>query len=206
VRRPLRFVVFGSAVAAAVIAQPYRVVMVDGGSMSPTYESGNLVLTSRLGSGIRHGDVVVFKHEGETFVKRVAFLPGDRILQFKFEGNWTVPNNDYVVQTLRRHKTPMRFWAIPDGQIFVIGDNFCESVDSRSFGTIPLSNVLGTVTDPPRPELIQGFAGTKVFDDDSTRLAVRTQPLTGKDAQRAREYVASLERRKSGRRTVNSEQ
>jgi signal peptidase I len=194
-KRPVRFVTFGFVVGAIIVAQPYRFVMVDGASMSPTYPSGSLVITSRFDSSFHHGDAVVFQHGDETLVKRVAFVPGDRILQFKFLGDWHVPQTDFMVQTVKRHGFPERLWTVPSGQLFVLGDNYYQSVDSRMFGTISTGSVLGRVVDRSRPDLIRGYAGTAQLDDQSSQYVLRKQPLPPKDEEKVQRYYASLERR-----------
>jgi signal peptidase I len=131
------------------VAQPYRV---EQQSMQHTLEQGQYVLVDKLTPRFgpyERGDIVVFTPpEGGRvpFIKRVIGLPGDRIdihdgqvfvndvelpEPYIFDGDTTEPSSDrssYVVS--------------PD-TLFVMGDHRGNSTDSRSFGAIPLSNVIG---------------------------------------------------------------
>ena len=175
--RPFRFIVSGLALSGCLIAQPYRLVVIHGESMSPTYGSGQFVLSSRFDSSFHRGEAVVFNHEGETLVKRVAFLPGDKILEFKFLEHWIAPANDFLLARMEARGLPSRYVAIPPDRLYVLGDNAPESVDSRTFGPIPVSSVIGEVLDAPRPDRISGFAGAAELDGP-TRETFRKQPLS----------------------------
>ena len=64
------------------------------------------------------------------FIKRVYGLPGDQI-------PWALAPQDWPLE-----KGP---YTVPDGRIYVIGDNILHSDDSRKFGAFKLENVLGKV-------------------------------------------------------------
>ncbi|KAL6278121.1 hypothetical protein ACE6H2_021722 [Prunus campanulata] len=71
-----------------------------------------------------HGDVVVFSNYKERHIKRITALPGE----------WIGTRHSYDVL------------KIPEGHCWVEGDNSSSSLDSRSFGPIPLGLVQGRVT------------------------------------------------------------
>lgn len=105
--------------AAALWAQPYRPVLIVGRSMEPTLHEGSVRLGQRPLWPIRRGDVVVLSVAGTNLVKRVAGAPGD---PYRPE----LSDSDLVV---------------PDGKLFVLGDNAEDSLDSREFGLVPLDAV-----------------------------------------------------------------
>jgi signal peptidase I len=138
-------------------------------SMSPTIHPGEYVLVSRLGGSLERGDLVVFRGEnGRLYLKRVAGMPGERISIQRGE-LWVdgrrapilldpdpeapLAARYYTETGSRRHRVlfrdpwvlrstfPERF--IPRGHLFVLGDNRDRSEDSRSFGVVPLSAVVG---------------------------------------------------------------
>src|SRR5437660_8051960 len=78
----------GSLMAA--LAVPLRPTVVLGRSMAPTLRSGGCYLLN-TGYYRRHslqqGDIVVFRHRGETCTKRVYALPGQRVLLLRYDDN-----------------------------------------------------------------------------------------------------------------------
>lgn len=149
----LRIPAYTAALGAFVVLQPYRPYVVDGESMSPTFSSGQWLVGDSRPGRIERGDVVVFRYGSETMVKRVALLPGDRIERYRFLGEWKIPFNTVMRASMVRHHLPRHDLTVPTGRIYVLGDNFQESVDSRTYGTIPLRNVLAVVHGAaPTPE------------------------------------------------------
>ncbi|MEZ5538031.1 MAG: signal peptidase I [Thiolinea sp.] len=115
---------------------------------------------------VQHGDVVVFtfpNNRNVNYIKRVIGLPGDRV---QIRGEIVKVNGDTisavtsqqngldVVQEKSGNKSWVVIWkkvksspqpvydiTVPQGQVFVLGDNRNESNDSRFFDTVPLSDV-----------------------------------------------------------------
>ena len=145
----------GSLMAA--LAVPLRPTVVLGRSMAPTLRSGGCYLLN-TGYYRRHslqqGDIVVFRHCGETCTKRVYALPGQRVLLLRYDDN--IGNEiveAWAADPLRRleteHRLPQQHLEeviVPPGHCFVLGDNRPVSDDSRSFGCIPMSEILGRVS------------------------------------------------------------
>ncbi|RSK26353.1 signal peptidase I [Bacillus sp. HMF5848] len=136
--------------------------IVEGESMNPTLEDGNLLVVNKIGmkiSDLHRFDVVVFHaNEDEDFVKRVIGLPGDAI-EYKNDTlyvNGTPYDEPYLKnnkQTIIDGKLTADFTTkeyiqegiIPDGYIFVMGDNRLGSWDSRHFGLVSMDKVVGIV-------------------------------------------------------------
>lgn len=132
------------------IAQAY---VIPTGSMIGTLEIDDRVLAQRPlfdFNGINQGDIVVFDHPatldngvGNEFVKRVIATGSDSI---QARGGMVLINNvplpePYVVGSTDDFGPVV----VPDGYLFVMGDNRNFSSDSRVFGAIPESTVNGTV-------------------------------------------------------------
>jgi signal peptidase I len=113
--------------------------------------------------GPKRGDIVVFKTppvvaskcgQGGTFVKRLIGLPGDTVHENN-QGFISINGknlNEPYVQPVRRQQDVERnpsyrneTWHVPSGQYFFIGDNRGGSCDSRAWGTVPRSNLIGKV-------------------------------------------------------------
>jgi len=130
---------------------------VRGVSMQPTFETGDYILTSRITYKFRHierGDVIVFKSPQNPdieYIKRVIGLEGDTVLikngQVYVNG---VQLSEHYIKTetspiqggLVQENVPL---TIPKDHIFVLGDNRNESSDSRVFGPIKISSIIGNV-------------------------------------------------------------
>lgn len=123
-------------------------VRVDGPSMEPTYYNGNRVIVSKIAykiGEIERGDVIVFPappNPNEDYIKRVIGLPGDEIMIL----NGDVFVNDVKLDEPYISAPPinnMRRTTVPDGNVFVMGDNRNVSSDSRSWGPLAIDDIIG---------------------------------------------------------------
>lgn len=122
-------------------------VRVDGFSMLPTLQDGEFVLVNRLAYRFdtpQRGDIVVFHFPldpKQDLIKRVIGLPGDTV---SVQGGM-VKVNDEKLQEPYIAETPLYSgsWVVPDGQLFVLGDNRNDSSDSHSWGMLPFENIVG---------------------------------------------------------------
>lgn len=125
----------------AIVCQPYRPMVFVGESMAPTYRSGEFAFTVPTNGKFERGDVVVIDMPGGPIVKRVAYLPGDEIIQMRMDGEW----NDLteVNQPMPKLIDGCRYrkYRIPDGELYVLGDNRPVSLDSREFGPVAMEKV-----------------------------------------------------------------
>lgn len=116
----------------------FKSVIVDGHSMEPTLHPGERVITSKgflFIGGIRHNNIVVFKDPtgGGFVIKRVFRLAGE-----------TVPVDKWPAD----HKLEDGPYTVPDGTVFVLGDNAKQSEDSRRFGPVQVDRIIGKVVWP----------------------------------------------------------
>jgi signal peptidase I len=123
-------------------------VVVEGPSMRPTLLSGEWIVvnrvTYRVGSPQR-GDVVVFlpptNAQTDDLIKRVIGLPGET-LEIRDGSVWI--NGRLLEETYAAGSTsPENRWQVGAGEVFVMGDNRSVSLDSRSFGPIPVNEIVG---------------------------------------------------------------
>ncbi len=121
-------------------------------SMSPTLQAGDRVLVSKL--AYRSGrparrDLVAFRSDesgAQIHIKRVVGLPGDVVaLQHGILSiNGKVVNEPYV-NTDAVDRSTYGPLTIPDGHLFLLGDNRAASTDSRIVGPVPEKDVFGAV-------------------------------------------------------------
>jgi len=136
------------------IMQPNQV---KGASMEPTFQSGEYIFTSKITYKFRSmhkGDVIIFKSPKNPdieYIKRVMGLPGDMVL---VQNNEVYINGKMMSENYISAKTNL--WEggflkegetvkIPDGFVFVMGDNRPRSSDSREFGPIDINSIIGQV-------------------------------------------------------------
>ena len=126
--------------------------------MNPTLWKGDRIIVNKLSvefGTINIGDMVVFKappdvakdcHDPVTdLVKRVIGLPGDHLYS---RGNTIYVNGKPLDQRWTVDPTlgdPIRPTTVPAGRYFMMGDNHPDSCDSRTWGTVPRSDLIGKV-------------------------------------------------------------
>lgn len=149
------------AVLLALIIKNYAFAfyIVDGKSMEPTLEDGQILMVNNFTYKIwepKRGDVVIFVKEDITgsrsnwlkgksaLVKRVIALPGDTVIiqEGQVFVNDTPLEEKYIDSEISGDYGPL---TVEDGWLFVLGDNRHPgaSLDSRSFGPIKISSILG---------------------------------------------------------------
>jgi len=138
----LAFVI--SFILRAYVIQPFRVEMT---SMVATLEPNDLVLVEKISYKLhkpQRGDVVVFvppNDPTQRYIKRVIGLPGETI---KIQNgivyiNGKPLNEPYISSSMPDYPEE----KIPQDSVFVMGDNRAVSLDSRSFGPIKISSIIG---------------------------------------------------------------
>jgi signal peptidase I len=140
----------GCGLLGGMYAQPFRPMFVVGHSMEPSYRSMTFSWTEPVpAGGPKVGDVVVIDRKGGPIVKRIAYLPGDKIVQTKISDAWVdLIDLDLNFSEIRKDQ-PDRFrdFIVPPGMVFVLGDNKEVSLDSRTFGCIPISSIESRLVD-----------------------------------------------------------
>jgi signal peptidase I len=142
------------SIAAVLLNNPvFATYRVDGNSMSPTLENGQVVILSK-GKTLQHGDVIVFEEPDPAYrktfnsnlVKRIIALPGDTVLvdQGQVYVNGLPIFEEYVDTTITGSWRPV---YIEEGWVFVLGDNRHPgaSRDSRVFGPVQVESLVGKV-------------------------------------------------------------
>jgi len=153
------FEIFKIAIVALVIVLPIRYFLfqpfiVKGESMSPNFESGDYLIVNEISyrfASPQRGDVVVFKYpkdESQRFIKRVIGLPGESVVVengsisvTKIDGQKVVLSESYLPSDLKTYGDTTI--TLKDGEYFVLGDNRTYSYDSRSWGVVPVKNIIG---------------------------------------------------------------
>ncbi|WP_017380842.1 signal peptidase I [Paenisporosarcina sp. TG-14] len=138
-------------------------IVVDGESMMPTLENGNRMIVNKIGYEVgepdRYDIVVFHAPEQKDYIKRIIGLPGDHVAYeddqlyingkpqpepyletYKSKINEGTLTEDFTLE----ERTEMS--VIPDGYVFVMGDNRRYSKDSRLIGVISMEEIIGSTS------------------------------------------------------------
>jgi signal peptidase I len=135
-------VALGFAVRGAM-----HIYAIPSASMAPTLEPGDQIVVTPYFRGLpERGDVVVFEspsERGQLMVKRVIGTPGELVdsrLGYVRVGGYTL-TEPYVLRPASAGAIDAQI--IPADSYFVLGDNRDDSLDSRSWGVVPRSHIVG---------------------------------------------------------------
>jgi signal peptidase I len=134
----------------------FRPFHVDGSSMYPNFLNDEYVFTNIIAlrvSNPRFGDVVVFNappEPGKYYIKRIIGVPGDTVMVNDgnvYLNNKLLDESAYLKPSVKT--TPEAFLKnnqavkVPADEFFVLGDNRGESSDSREWGFVKKSEIIG---------------------------------------------------------------
>lgn len=130
-----------------LLGKVFAISFVRGDSMEPLLHDGDMAVFSRLG-GYEAGDVVILQMDRTNYVKRIVGMDGDVVMIDARDG-------EVLVNGVReRYSSEGTYWrqqgitfptAVPEGSVFVLGDNRQVSRDSREFGSVDSSHLIGTL-------------------------------------------------------------
>ena len=138
-------------------------IVVDGESMMPTLEDGDRMIVNKIGYEVgepdRYDIVVFHAPEKKDYIKRVIGLPGDHIAykndqlyingeaqqepyldSYKEEINEGTLTEDFTLEELTHME------VVPEGHVFVMGDNRRYSKDSRIIGVVSMEEIIGSTS------------------------------------------------------------
>ena len=123
-------------------------VRVEGFSMVPSLQDGEFVLVNRMAYRFgqpQRGDIIVFHHptdqNKEDLIKRVIGLPGDTV---KVEGGKVFVNGTRLKENyIAAAPAYTDEQTVPDGELYVLGDNRNNSSDSHAWGFVLYKDVIG---------------------------------------------------------------
>ncbi|WP_164669544.1 signal peptidase I [Virgibacillus doumboii] len=162
VRKIIPVVLLAIALAFVFRSFIFASYVVDGESMEPTLYDGNLLMVNKVVydlTDVDRFDVIVFHaNSKDDYVKRVIGLPGDEI---EYKGDKLYINGEYVEEEFLEPLKNMDDMGpytndftleettgkkkVPEGKLFVLGDNREDSLDSREFGFVSIEQLVGKV-------------------------------------------------------------
>lgn len=149
----IKAIFLGVAIVFICRAFIFTPVKVEGKSMSPTFEDNNRIIVTKM-SKVQRFDMIVFHSpvSNEDYIKRVIGLPGD-IVEVKNDVlhiNNIIYEEPYLNEnkkmlTTKEQLTDDLKVKVPEGSLYVMGDNRKKSSDSREIGFVTEDAVVGEV-------------------------------------------------------------
>lgn len=161
------------------LIQPFYV---KGASMEPTFYDQEYLIVNEVGYRLnppQRGDVVVFRYPRdpqEYFIKRIVGLPGEkvqvkdgRVIVYNQANNWqgATLNENYLPKDLRTYGMNDDIITLNSEEYYVLGDNRNASKDSRVFGPVNKSFLIGRVWLRGFP-----FSRAQYFQSKPTQMTV----------------------------------
>lgn len=145
--RALGMAIILAAIIIVFVAQSF---LVRGRSMEPSLLDGQRLLVDKVTYKFRppeRGEIIVFKYPADPrrkFIKRVIGVPGDEVMivGHRLVLNGRPLNEEYIMAPIFSAYGPV---TVPEGHVFVLGDNRNNSDDSRfpDVGPVPYDLIVG---------------------------------------------------------------
>ena len=153
--------VVGICIVLMLFSFVFRICTVDGDSMNNTLYNGEKLIISDIFYTPERSDIIVFHQTGNSnmpLVKRVIGIEGDTVtINFDTwtvsivdkDGNTLTINEPYInIDTPMHRQNGTHTYVVPEGCVFVLGDNRNDSMDSTDFvhiGYVDCRRILGKV-------------------------------------------------------------
>lgn len=128
--------------------------------MEQTINNESVIVVNKLAFGIslpfrdklivqwnkpHRDDIVIYLYNNTIVVKRCVGVEGDR-LDFITDSEYSLlVGGKKIYLSEEQYANMKKSSTVPDGYILAVGDNYKHSIDSRTYGFVPVKNIIGKV-------------------------------------------------------------
>lgn len=123
-------------IASTVFCFNFKIIFINGDSMQPTLTDGTPILTTRHTDIIENNDIAIFENDNTLCIKRIIGMNNDHI---NLRNNAVYVNDVKISNSYYNGED--KEYILSYDEIFVTGDNVMNSLDSRNYGPIKLSQI-----------------------------------------------------------------
>ena len=130
-RRSAVILILAMLIPTILLQGIWMLMYVPSESMSPTLEAGDVLIGSRVFSGLDRGDIVVFQSEDGLLIKRIIGMPGEEVT-IEQSGEVYI-NGKHLPEpyVANQRSGQAQTFKVPEGEFLLLGDNRMHSYDAR---------------------------------------------------------------------------
>lgn len=153
-----KLIILGFVIGIAVKLFIFDVLTISGSSMEPNISANSKVIVLKSAYGLKvpfssrylfrwknpeKNDVVTFLHNNRIVIKRCVLTSKDSIEIITDSGYYLNLGGKTIPLSEEQYSNLSASSSVPDGYIFVLGDNSADSIDSRDYGFVAVKDITG---------------------------------------------------------------